>query len=70
MNNQYNDGYMEWQPGAWIECEATHERGQIKPHRGRRMRVDLGPGIMLFASFELLKHQGWHPLSNQPRETS
>jgi hypothetical protein len=70
MRNQYDDGYLEWQPGTWVECEATQERGQIKPHEGKRVRVDLGHGVKLFGSPEVLKHLGWEPVYERPRETS
>lgn len=69
MSKQCDDGYVEWKPGAWIKCEATQEQGQIEPHKGKRIRVDLGHGITLFGSPEVLKHLGWEPISDRPRET-
>jgi hypothetical protein len=56
---------MEWQPGAWIECERTQERGQIEPYEGKSIRVDLGHGITLFGTSEALKQLGWKPISDR-----
>lgn len=62
MSNQCDNGYFDWRPGAWVKCEATQEHGQIQPYEGKRIRVDLGPGIVLFASSELLRRLGWEPM--------
>jgi hypothetical protein len=57
---------MEWQIGAWIECESSREKGQIEPYDGKSVCVSLGEGITLFGSPDALERLGWKPVANEP----
>ncbi len=50
---------MDWQPGQWVECPHTQEKGKILPSKGRSIRISLGEGITLYASPSLLVTLGW-----------
>lgn len=53
---------MKWQPGQWVECPYTQEKGKILPYEGRSICISLGDGITLYASSDYLETLGWQPL--------
>ena len=52
-----------WQPGQWVECIHTGERGKVVPHEGRAICLSLGDGLTLYASPEALEVLGWRLIS-------
>ncbi len=56
---------MDWQPGQWVECPHTQEKGKILSYNGRSIRISLGIGITLYASPSLLEIWGWRPIQNE-----
>ena len=54
---------MNWEPGRWVECEDTQEKGMILDRNGRTIRISLGDGLTLYATPQALKRLGWKALS-------
>ncbi|WP_152532097.1 hypothetical protein [Leptolyngbya sp. Heron Island J] len=55
---------MDWQPGQWVECPHTQEKGKILFYNGRSICISLGTGITLYASPDLLEILGWRPIQS------
>lgn len=55
---------MDWQPGQWIECPHTQEKGKVLHYNGRSICISLGKGITLYASPNSLEILGWQPIQN------
>ncbi|MEO0759403.1 MAG: hypothetical protein AAFY78_21305 [Cyanobacteria bacterium J06648_16] len=55
------------QPGQWVECPQTQERGQIIPYSGRSLCIQLGDGITLYASAQSLEALGWRLMQPELR---
>lgn len=53
---------MNLQPGQWIKCFHTQEKGKILPYEGRAICISLGDGITLYVSPESLEALGWQLL--------
>ncbi|MDB9529744.1 hypothetical protein PN498_27395 [Oscillatoria sp. CS-180] len=56
---------MNLQPGQWVQCSFTQERGKILPYEGRAICISLGDGITLYISPESLETLGWRILKER-----
>lgn len=54
---------MDWQPGQWLECKQTQEKGEIKSFNGKTVCLSIGDGITLYTTPEGLENLGWKPIS-------
>ncbi|NET33902.1 MAG: hypothetical protein F6K19_18090 [Cyanothece sp. SIO1E1] len=50
---------MNWQPGQWVECPQTQEKGMIEPYEGEAVVINLGKGVKIYASYQVLEQLGW-----------
>lgn len=60
---------MDWQPGQWLECPHTQEKGRILPYNGRSICISLGKGVTLYVSPSSLETLGWRPIQNHESDS-
>ena len=61
---------MDWQPGQWIKCEYTQEKGVIEPHEGKAICISLGEGLTMYATPQALENLGWKSLNKSESDCS